>query len=80
MRSTTIGTYGLKKRPSDWNKGMVFPGVQKATWTKEDKKAGAYYFHRFYDFQPDLNMGNPKVRQEIHRIMNYWLSLGVAGF
>ena len=68
-----------KKKPSDWDKGMVFPGVQKATWTK-DKKAGAYYFHRFYDFQPDLNMGNPQVREEIHRIMNFWISLGVAGF
>ena len=68
-----------KEKPSDWDKGMVFPGVQKATWTK-DKKAGAYYFHRFYDFQPDLNMGNPQVREEIHRIMNFWISLGVAGF
>ena len=68
-----------KKKPSDWDKGMVFPGVQKATWTK-DKKAGAYYFHRFYDFQPDLNMGNPQVREEIHRIMNFWISLGIAGF
>ncbi len=45
-----------KKRPADWNKGMVFPRVQKATWTY-DKKAKKYYFHRFYDFQPDLNMG-----------------------
>ena len=68
-----------KKRPSDWNKGMVFPGVQKATWTK-DQEAKSYYFHRFYDFQPDLNMGNPQVREEIHRIMNFWISLGVAGF
>ena len=68
-----------KKRPSDWNKGMVFPGVQKATWTKDDQ-AKAYYFHRFYDFQPDLNMGNPRVREEIRRIINFWLSLGVAGF
>lgn len=67
------------KKPSDWNQGMVFPGVQKATWTL-DKKAGAYYFHRFYDFQPDLNMDNPEVRAEVRRIMGYWLQLGVAGF
>ena len=33
---------------------MVFPGVQKSTWTR-DKQSGEYYFHRFYDFQPDLN-------------------------
>jgi maltose alpha-D-glucosyltransferase/alpha-amylase len=43
-----------KRRPKTWNKGMVFPGVQKATWTR-DPAAGEYYFHRFYDFQPDLN-------------------------
>jgi len=50
-----------KKRPPDWNEGMVFPGVQEATWTR-DKAAGAYYFHRFHDFQPDLNMENRDVR------------------
>jgi maltose alpha-D-glucosyltransferase / alpha-amylase len=68
-----------KKRPSDWNKGMVFPGVQEATWTY-DKKAREYYFHRFYEFQPDLNMDNPEVREEIRRIIGYWLEMGVAGF
>jgi maltose alpha-D-glucosyltransferase/alpha-amylase len=68
-----------KKRPADWNKGMVFPGVQKATWTR-DPEAGEYYFHRFYEFQPDLNIDNPEVRAEIRRIMGFWLELGVAGF
>ncbi|MHA3773700.1 alpha-amylase family protein [Verrucomicrobiota bacterium sgz303538] len=68
-----------KKRPADWNKGMVFPGVQKSTWSK-DSEAGEYYYHRFYNFQPDLNIDNPDVRTEIRRIMGYWLELGVAGF
>ena len=68
-----------KKKPEDWDEGVIFPGVQEATWTR-DKKAKAYYFHRFYDHQPDLNMGNPEVREEINRIMGYYLSLGVAGF
>ena len=68
-----------KKRPAGWNKGMVFPGVQKSVWTL-DKKAREYYYHVFYDFQPDLNMNNPDVRAEIMRIMGYWLQLGVAGF
>lgn len=67
------------KRPSDWNEGMVFPGVQKSTWTL-DKQSKSYYFHRFYDFQPDLNTDNIEVRKEIQRIMGYWLQLGVAGF
>jgi maltose alpha-D-glucosyltransferase/alpha-amylase len=68
-----------KKRPRDWNKGMVFPGVQKATWT-HDPVAREYYFHRFYKFQPDLNTANPAVRREIMRIMGFWLQLGVSGF
>jgi len=68
-----------KERPTDWNQGMLFPGVQKATWTF-DKKAGEYYFHRFYNFQPDLNTDNPEVRAEIRKIMGYWLQLGIAGF
>jgi maltose alpha-D-glucosyltransferase/alpha-amylase len=68
-----------KKRPPGWNKGMVFPGVQKAVWSKDDV-AGEYYFHRFYDFQPDLNFGNPQVRAEIRRVIGYWLNHGIAGF
>ena len=68
-----------KEKPSDWNQGMTFPGVQKATWTY-DKKAKAYYHHRFYEHQPDLNIDNPKVREEINRIMGYWLALGISGF
>lgn len=68
-----------KKKPEDWDEGMVFPGVQEATWTY-DKKAKAYYFHRFYEFQPDLNIDNPKVREEINRIIGFWLELGVDGF
>jgi maltose alpha-D-glucosyltransferase/alpha-amylase len=66
-------------KPSDWNEGMVFPGVQKETWTL-DEATNSYYFHRFYDFQPDLNTDNPEVREEISRIMGYWLQLGIAGF
>ena len=68
-----------KKRPKNWKQGMVFPGVQKSTWTR-DPKARAYYYHRFYDFQPDLNMDNDDVRTEVRRIMGFWLELGVSGF
>jgi maltose alpha-D-glucosyltransferase / alpha-amylase len=68
-----------KKRPKNWNKGMVFPGDQEAIWTY-DQKAREYYFHRFYEFQPDLNMDNPQVRTEVRRVLGYWLQLGVHGF
>jgi len=67
------------KRPPGANRGMVFPGVQKSTWTF-DREARAWYFHRFYDFQPDLNIQNPAVKEEIRKVMGYWLQLGVAGF
>ncbi|HZP49260.1 MAG TPA: alpha-amylase family protein [Vicinamibacterales bacterium] len=66
-------------RPPDHEKGVVFPGVQKTTWTY-DKAAKQYYFHRFYDFQPDLNTTNKWVRDEITKVMGYWLELGVSGF
>jgi maltose alpha-D-glucosyltransferase/alpha-amylase len=68
-----------RKRPANWRSGVVFPGVQERTWTF-DRRAREYYFHRFYDFEPDLNMDNPRVREEVRRIMGFWLQLGVAGF
>ena len=68
-----------KKKPRNANKGMVFPGVQKSTWNYDDV-AKAWYFHRFYDFQPDLNTLNPEVQAEILKIMGFWLQLGVSGF
>jgi maltose alpha-D-glucosyltransferase / alpha-amylase len=68
-----------EKRPANANQGMVFPGVQKSTWSY-DKEARAWYFHRFYDFQPDLNTSNPHVQAEILKIMGFWIQLGVSGF
>ncbi|MGE3268711.1 MAG: alpha-amylase family protein [Chloroflexota bacterium] len=68
-----------ESEPKDARQGVVFPGVQDAIWTY-DKQAKAYYHHRFYDFQPDLNMANPKVREEIRKVMGFWLELGISGF
>ncbi len=68
-----------KYKPKNAKEGMVFPGVQKTTWTF-DRIAGEYYYHRFYRFQPDLNISNSEVRNEICRIIGLWLQLGVAGF
>jgi maltose alpha-D-glucosyltransferase / alpha-amylase len=68
-----------KKRPRDHATGMVFPGQQKTTWTF-DRVAREYYFHRFYDFQPDLDTHETHVKDEILRIMGFWLQLGVSGF
>lgn len=68
-----------RRRPKGHAQGTVFPPVQKTTWTR-DSKAGQYYFHRFYEHQPDLNTHHPAYRDELYRIMGYWLQLGVSGF
>ena len=68
-----------KEKPKDANTGMVFPGKQKTTWTF-DRRAKQFYFHRFYDFQPDLNIANHAVQEEICKIIGFWLQMGVAGF
>ncbi|MHB2206152.1 alpha-amylase family protein [Methylobacterium sp. CM6257] len=68
-----------EEKPATAEEGMVFPGVQETTWTY-DAKAKAYYFHRFFDFQPDLNTANPEVLAEILKIMGFWIQLGVSGF
>ena len=65
--------------PPDRRQGIVFPGEQTETWTY-DKDAAAWYYHRFYNFQPDLNWRNPAVRNEIKKVMAFWLQMGVAGF
>ncbi|MCY0386134.1 alpha-amylase family protein [Robbsia sp. Bb-Pol-6] len=68
-----------KRKPANAADGVVFPGVQKSTWTY-DEAAGAWYFHRFYDFQPDLDTANPHVQAELLKIMGFWIQLGVSGF
>ena len=57
----------------------VFPGQQKGVWAY-DRKAKQHYLHRFYGHQPDLNIANPAVREEIARIIGFWLQVGVSGF
>ena len=68
-----------EKEPPDRRQGIVFPGEQTETWTFDDA-AKEWYYHRFYDFQPDLNWSNPAVRAEIKKVMGFWLQMGVAGF
>jgi maltose alpha-D-glucosyltransferase/alpha-amylase len=67
------------EEPPDRQQGIVFPGEQAETWTFDDV-AKQWYYHRFYDFQPDLNWANPAVRSEIDRVMGFWLQLGASGF
>ena len=68
-----------ESEPPDRKQGIVFPGHQKETWTW-DEQAQAWYYHRFFDFQPDLNWRNEAVRQEIRKVMGFWVQLGASGF
>lgn len=68
-----------KEKPADADEGMIFPGQQHTTWTY-DRQAKAHYYHRFFPHQPDLNINNPRVREEIAKIVGFWLQLGVDGF
>jgi maltose alpha-D-glucosyltransferase/alpha-amylase len=53
--------------------------VQDTIWSY-DRRAKSWYYRRFYDFQPDLNVANPAVRDEINKVMGFWLQMGVSGF
>ncbi|HEX5320196.1 MAG TPA: maltose alpha-D-glucosyltransferase [Stellaceae bacterium] len=57
---------------------VIFVDTEKSNWTW-DPVANAYYWHRFYSHQPDLNFDNPRVLREVLSIMHFWLDLGVDG-
>jgi maltose alpha-D-glucosyltransferase / alpha-amylase len=57
----------------------AFPTDGASPWTY-DETAGRWYLHRFYDHEPDLNIANPRVYEEMQAIMEFWLDRGVAGF
>lgn len=59
--------------------GSAFPGEESSLW-KYDEMAGQYYYHPFYRFQPQLNMSEPEIRNELTRVLDFWLSFGVSGF
>ncbi|WP_405086577.1 alpha-amylase family protein [Microbispora sp. NBC_01389] len=67
-----------KPEPDD-PEGVVFPDKEDSLW-EYDEKTEQYYYHRFYRFQPDLNTANHEVRDEISRILGFWMELGLSGF
>lgn len=66
----------LPKNPAPY---PVFGPEQNGNWEFDDA-AKQYYFHTFYRFQPDLNMGNPVVHEELLKIAQFWMRRGVNGF
>src|SRR6185437_5475921 len=57
---------------------IIFVDTERSNWTW-DPEAQAYYWHRFYAHQPDLNFDNPKVMEAVFGVMRFWLDLGVDG-
>jgi maltose alpha-D-glucosyltransferase/alpha-amylase len=57
---------------------IIFKDFEVSNWTW-DHTAGAYYWHRFYSHQPDLNFDNPKVKESVLKALDFWLEAGVDG-
>ncbi len=57
---------------------IIFLDTEKSNWTW-DPVAHAFFWHRFYSHQPDLNFDNPRVLEEVIRLLHYWLDMGVDG-
>ncbi len=57
---------------------VIFLDTEKSNWTWDDQ-AKAFYWHRFYSHQPDLNFDNPRVLKAVLDVMSYWLDMGVDG-
>lgn len=57
---------------------IIFPDFERSNWTYDDV-ADAYYWHRFYSHQPDLNFDNPAVKKEVFKILDFWMDMGVDG-
>jgi maltose alpha-D-glucosyltransferase/alpha-amylase len=58
---------------------IIFVDTERSNWAW-DPVSKSYYWHRFFSHQPDLNYDNPAVRDEMWRVMKFWLDIGVDGF
>lgn len=65
--------------PTGTSDDVVFPDEETSLWAFEEK-TGQYYLHNFYTEQPDLNIANPKVQEQIAKIIGFWLQVGLDGF
>ena len=62
-------------KPPSGKKEVVFPDKEDSIWERDDK-TGEWFLHHFYKTQPDLNVANPAVQEEIARTLGFWLELG----
>ncbi len=58
---------------------IIFTDTEPSNWTW-DPEAKAYFWHRFFSHQPDLNFDNPQVQKEVLKVLDYWCKMGVDGF
>jgi trehalose synthase len=68
-----------EEKPEEKPGDVVFPDQETSNWTY-DEQAGEWYLHRFYREQPDLNVANPEVRDELAQVAGFWLQQGLSGF
>jgi len=71
--------YVWADEPHETDVSPNFPTVEDSVWTWDDE-AQQFYRHVFYSHEPDLELGNPRVREELERVMAFWMRMGVAGF
>ncbi|MGM0675521.1 MAG: maltose alpha-D-glucosyltransferase, partial [Spirochaetota bacterium] len=77
--STYRDFYVWSDSPDSYSEArIIFQDFESSNWTW-DPVAKAYYWHRFYSHQPDLNFDNPAVRKELFRLTDFWFNLGVDG-
>jgi trehalose synthase len=67
------------EKPEEKPGDVVFPDRERSNWAF-DEEAGRWYLHRFYSHQPDLDVSNPEVRDEIAQVAGFWLEQGLSGF
>jgi maltose alpha-D-glucosyltransferase / alpha-amylase len=58
---------------------IIFTDTESSNWTWDDQ-ANAYFWHRFFSHQPDLNFDNPEVQEAMLEVLRFWLDLGMDGF
>ena len=71
--------YVWSDTPDRWTEArVIFIDTHDSNWSW-DEEAGAWYWHRFFDHQPDLNFDNPEVREEMKDVVRFWLDQGFDG-
>ena len=78
-RPSTTSTCGATRSPRRSRATSCSPTRSSSNWAFDDE-AGRWYMHRFYSHQPDLNVANPEVRDEIAQVAGFWLEQGLSGF